>query len=180
MHDKSTRAETQTESLSDRLRGAMRRIAQPITLLTTRDVDGRPYGMAASAVMSVSMEPPSMSVAVNRASSIHPVLTGSRLFCINLLQIAQRELVDDFSRSDRRDSRFASSEWSWGPQDLPYFRSAQAAIFCATDASLDYATHTLHIGLVTDIKMLDDRLPLLWFGGTFAALAEPPTRLSEA
>jgi flavin reductase (DIM6/NTAB) family NADH-FMN oxidoreductase RutF len=127
--------------------------------------------MAASAVISLSMEPPSMCISVNRTASIHSVLADSRIFCVNLLSDNHTGLVDSFSRSDQRDRRFTSSDWRRGPNGLPYLASARAAIFCTSDHTVDYATHTLHIGRVTDLKMRENGLPLLWYDGAYAAMA---------
>lgn len=153
------------------LRRAMRRTAQPITILTARDRQDVPHGIAASAVISISMDPPSMGVSVNRLASIYRVLDDTRAFCINVLHVDQSDLVETFSRSDQRERRFLSTDWARGPLNLPYLRSAQAAIFCTSDRQIDYATHTLHIGSVMNVMTSDDRLPLLWFDGSYAAVA---------
>jgi flavin reductase (DIM6/NTAB) family NADH-FMN oxidoreductase RutF len=159
--------------LAAQFRGMMRRMAQSVTIITTRDANDVPHGMAASAVISVSLEPPSMCVSINRSASMHPILASSRAFCINILQTDQSELVKLFSTSGQRERRFLSADWERGARQLPYLKSAQAAIFCATDVSVDYATHTLHIGRVIDLVTLDDRLPLLWFDGSCAAVSRP-------
>jgi flavin reductase (DIM6/NTAB) family NADH-FMN oxidoreductase RutF len=161
-----------SEELADGFRRVMRGTAQAVTLITSCDADGNPHGMAASAVISLSMEPPSMCISVNRSASIHPVLAASGAFCINLLNADQSSLVEAFSRSDQKDRRFASIDWRRGPEELPYLASARAAIFCRSEYSVDYSTHTLHIGRVTDLKLLDEGLPLLWFDGAYAAMAQ--------
>lgn len=161
------------QDLAAQLRRALRRTAQPITILTSRDSDSAPHGIAASAVISVSMDPPSMVVSVNRSASIHPVLAKTGAFCINVLHTDQSGLVEAFARSDQREQRFLSADWLRGPRDLPYLRSAQAAIFCATELSVDYATHTLCIGSVIEVRTFGERLPLLWFDGAFAGISPP-------
>jgi flavin reductase (DIM6/NTAB) family NADH-FMN oxidoreductase RutF len=159
-----------SQDLADDFRSVMRATAQAVTLITSCDADGNLYGMAASAVISLSMEPPSMCISVNRSASIHPVLAASGAFCINLLNADQSSLVEAFSRSDQRDRRFTSSDWQRGPDGLPYLASARAAIFCRREDSFDYSTHTLHIGRVTELKMLGNGMPLLWFDGAYAAM----------
>jgi flavin reductase (DIM6/NTAB) family NADH-FMN oxidoreductase RutF len=163
---------TNQDLVSD-FRTVMRGTAQSVTIITSSDANGNSHGMAASAVISLSMEPPSMCISVNRSASIHPVLAVVGGFCINLLSADQTDLVETFSRSDQRDRRFTSSEWRRGPSGLPYLASARAAIFCSTDHTVDYSTHTLHIGRVTDLKVLEKGPPLLWFDGAYAAMAHP-------
>ena len=69
---------------ADALRQAMRRVASTVALVTVRH-DTLNHGVAATAVSSVSMEPPSMLVVLNTESSaIAPLLAAGR-FCINYL-----------------------------------------------------------------------------------------------
>lgn len=156
---------SQASELENAFRAAMRRIAATVALVTTRDEQGRPYGVAASSVISVSMDPPSMLVAVNRGASIHPALGLVRRFCVNVLASGQQELLDRFSQSALRDQRFAGNDWQEGPAGLPWLANAPAAVFCEVDRSIDYGTHTIFIGRVRDIAFGSDAQPLVWLGG---------------
>jgi flavin reductase (DIM6/NTAB) family NADH-FMN oxidoreductase RutF len=152
--------------LAAEFRNAMRRIASSVTLVTSLDNDGNPHGMAASAVIPVSMEPPSMLVAANRSSGLHPVLQLSRQFCINLLGENHQDLLLPFSQTSRRSERFASGEWREGNGSLRYLASAPAAVFCHLEQQVDYGTHTLFIGRVTAVRLSDMEIdPLLWYNG---------------
>jgi hypothetical protein len=88
-------------------RDAMRRIASSVMIITSRDVDGQPHGMAASAVIPVSMDPPSMLVAINRDAGLYPVVQRTRRFCVNLLGDDQQHLLAPFSQSALRAQRYA-------------------------------------------------------------------------
>jgi flavin reductase (DIM6/NTAB) family NADH-FMN oxidoreductase RutF len=161
-----------SEELESDFLGIMRASAQAVTLITSCDADGNPHGMAASSVISLSKSPPSMCISINRSASLHPVIDASSVFCINLLMAEQSDLIEAFSKSEFRDRRFGSSDWRRGPKNLPFLASARAAIFCMSDASIDYSTHTLHIGRVMEIKRLNEGLPLLWFDGAYAAIGQ--------
>lgn len=159
-------------TLAADFRNAMRRIASSVTLVTSRDSDRTPHGMAASAVIPVSMDPPSMLVAANRSSGLHPVVLETRCFCVNLLGEAHQELLEPFSQSTRREERFTAGDWQEGPNSLLYLASAPAAIFCELDHEVDYGTHTLLIGRVTGVRLFDaDIDPLLWFNGAGARVS---------
>lgn len=159
-------------NVSDDLRQAMRRLASSVTLVTTLDPDGRPHGMAASAVIPVSMDPPSMLVAANRGSGLHPVVRASGKFCINVLGEAHQDLLPAFSQSSRRHERFASTEWREGIGSLRYLAHAPAAVFCELDQQVDYGTHTLFIGRVIGVRLFDETVdPLIWYNGASATLA---------
>jgi flavin reductase (DIM6/NTAB) family NADH-FMN oxidoreductase RutF len=147
-------------------RDAMRRIASSVSLITTCDAQGAPHGMAASAVIPVSMDPPSILVAVNRSSGLHPVISAKGRFCVNLLADAHHPLLGAFSQSSRRAERFTGGEWSEDCDSLPCLESAPATVSCEVDQRLDYATHTLFIGRVTDVHLAEGCPdPLVWFDG---------------
>lgn len=158
-------------------REAMRRLAASVMIVTSRDEDGQPHGMVASSVISVSMEPASMLVAVNRSAGLYPVLMRSRRFCINLLGDHQHHLLAPFSQSALREQRFQSDDWSdaWSPdaQILPWLPGAPAVIECDLEVSTEYGTHTLCVGRVTRVHCSEAEQgggastarPLVWLAG---------------
>lgn len=158
------------------LKIAMRRMPGAVALITTYDPDGnRPAGLAASAVIPVSMEPPSMLIAINRRSNAHAAIERAGRYCINLLDTTQTALVGLFSSSDMREQRFASEEWRYNDNDdLPYLPTACANIFCEITTTLIHGTHELFIGNVIDIRttMGDGSDPLGWIEGGFARLGK--------
>ena len=103
--------------VSDDFRLAMRKVASSVTIVTTRDAAGMPHGMAASGVIPVSMDPPSMLVAINRSASLHPVLQASRRFCVNVLADHQHHLLAPFSQSGLR--AFGRCSLWFGPRFQP-------------------------------------------------------------
>ncbi len=160
---------------------AMRRIASSVMILTSRDVDGRPHGMAASAVIPVSMDPPSMLVAINRTAGLYPVVQRTRRFCVNLLGDDQQHLLAPFSQSALRAERFRSDDWrdAWSDDvdQLPWLADAPAAVDCAVESTVDYGTHTLFIGRVLNVHCEESTplspSPLVWLAGRRAALHLP-------
>lgn len=154
-------------------RDAMRRMAASVMIVTSRDREGRPHGIVASSVIPVSMDPPSMLVAVNRDASLHPVLLQSRRFCVNLLADRQHHLVAAFSQSALRAQRFRSddwcSAWSTDTERLPWLAQAAAVVDCGVDLATDYGTHTLFVGRVLTVQCAAATarafMPLVWLAG---------------
>ncbi|MGB3740365.1 MAG: flavin reductase family protein [Pontixanthobacter sp.] len=168
----------ETDNRVARLRGALRRLPGPVSLITSCDGAGEPAGMVASAVIPVSMEPPSMLVSVNRDASMHAIITGSGVFCINLLTIAQRAFVAPFSNHAQRDERFDTGNWRY-EAGVPWLPDASACIFCDVRDTKLFGTHELFIGEVGAVKggngsnLGEDRdghldAPLGWMEGDFA------------
>ena len=63
------------ESPAQAFKEAMRRLAATVTIVTAAKGD-ESYGMTMTAVTSLSMDPPSLVICVNRNASLHPVLAG--------------------------------------------------------------------------------------------------------
>jgi flavin reductase (DIM6/NTAB) family NADH-FMN oxidoreductase RutF len=140
----------------------------PVALITTRDIPtGKPAGLAASAIVPVSMEPPSMMICVNRQASAHAVIEASGRFCINLIGPAQTKLVDAFSNSAKRDERFADDAGWSERHGLPYLPSAPAGLFCTVRTTLLFGTHEAFVGEVFDITTNDAEQPVGWLAGAF-------------
>lgn len=165
--------------LSASLKEALRRLASSVAIVTSRDEDGHPHGMAASAVMPVSMDPPSMLVAINRDAGLHPVVRRSGRYCINLLADAQHPLLKPFSQTALREQRFRFDDWrdAWSSADgaLPWLDGAPATIECEVDQTMDYGTHTLFVGRVVHVRCASTGSaapqPLVWLAGQRVPLA---------
>jgi flavin reductase (DIM6/NTAB) family NADH-FMN oxidoreductase RutF len=154
------------------LKAAMRRMPGAVALITTWDPgEDKPAGLAASAVIPVSMDPPSMLVAVNRSASAHAAIERAGRYCVNLLGTTQTALVGLFSSSEMRDRRFASEDWQYR-DGLPYLPTACANIFCEISTTLIHGTHELFVGDVFDIRtgVAEGADPLGWIEGGFARL----------
>lgn len=155
------------EDAISRLKEAMRRVAQTVTVLTTR-CNGTQYGMTASAFTSVSMDPPSIMVAINNQAGFAVPLQERGAFVVNILSADQTELAMAFSdRSLTPEERFSRGVWADHPLDLPYTPKALASLVCTTDHATRYGTHTIFIGKVQDVLLSGDEQPLIWLGGGF-------------
>ena len=99
-----------TGDLAQGFRDAMRRLASTVTIVTTTTDEG-PSGMTATAVTSLSADPPAILVCVNRSASIHAKLELGRRFCISLLSVDHRDLPSAFGGGIDPDKRFDYGSW---------------------------------------------------------------------
>jgi flavin reductase (DIM6/NTAB) family NADH-FMN oxidoreductase RutF len=168
-------SERNAYSCSDSFRASMRATAASVSLLTSRGADGQFYGMAVTSWASLSMDPPSMFVAVNRTASVHAIINSRRHFCLNLMSELNFGILERFSRSDMRDKRFTAEDWAEGPQKLPILRGALASQICTVQGTFDYGTHTIFVGRVDDVILPEasakNPIPLVWMNGSQATLA---------
>lgn len=166
--------ENTTQALLDKFKTSMRAAAASISLLTARDAKGDYHGMAVTSWASLSMNPPSMMVAVNQAASVHRIISESRRFCLNLMCNAQDGILEEFSRSDLRHKRFKADHWRESQLGLPVLRDALSSQVCSVEAAHDYGTHTIFIGRVEEVFVdfpdLKSRQPLIWCNGSRAGL----------
>ena len=171
-----------SQQVTSDIREAMRRLAASVMIITGRDVDGTPHGMVASSVISVSMDPASMLIAVNKSAGLHPVLLRTRRYCINLLSDEQSDLLKPFSTTVLRDQRFKSDRWSDTEHTdsgrLPWLPDASASVECEVEVITEYGTHSLFIGRVrqvhcapTSITSQSITRPLVWLAGQQASLS---------
>ena len=159
------------DTLVSDFRYAMRRLAATVTLVTTSDADGQRYGMLATSVTSVTMEPPMLLVCVSRSAHIHPALMARKRMCINVLLDEQAELVRAFSSSLPHDERFANvdceNHTTFG---LPYLRDAQALFFCEIDQLVEAGTHSVVLARVLESRAIDAVRPMVYVDGRMSHL----------
>lgn len=155
----------------DAFRQAMRGVAGTAHLVTACDKDGAWYGMAATAVSSVSMDPPSLLVCINRDAATRAPIDERGQFCVNVLSEDHQEHCARFGRPDARHSRFHHGEWRV-EGGLPYLADAQAAIFCDVAQRISHGTHVVFIGNVSDIVLPRATVnPLVYLDRNFVSLA---------
>ena len=85
---------------------AMRSLAASVSVISARDATGKTYAMTASSVTSLSIDPPSILVCVNKEASIHDTLVEDVSLCVNILQKNQQEIANLCSSKDLESQRF--------------------------------------------------------------------------
>lgn len=146
-------------------RRAMRTLTSAVTVIST-DRDGRRFGMVATAVTSLSMEPPSLLACVNTSASIHEPLLESGSFCVNILHANQTDIVDAFT-TKKGEERFLAGDWIKGWHAMPCLVGAQANVLCEVEGSYSHGTHRIFVGLVREVLVRQQVNPLLYQDGRY-------------
>lgn len=154
--------------LRDDFRQAMRRLATTVAIVTTGRGDEY-AGMAATAVMSVTADPPTLVVAVNRNASMSPILDAHGWFCVNLLAERHEALVAVFGGAKSGKARFDDGDWTLSTDAPPVLADAAASLVCETTGRFDVGTHTLVVGEVRAIASHPQIDPLIWVDGRVAS-----------
>lgn len=145
------------------------RFATGVTVLTTRDMEGRPVGMTASSLASVSLNPPLLSVCVDFTADMHRALTASGTFVINVLAANQEEISRRFAELPPED-RFTGLSWQESGEGLVLLGGALAHIECERFADFPLGDHTLFVGRVTGGTVCDGE-PLLYYRGGYGGFS---------
>jgi flavin reductase (DIM6/NTAB) family NADH-FMN oxidoreductase RutF len=164
------------ELIREDFRKALRGVASTVNVISTSDARGR-YGMTATAVMSVSLDPPSLVVAVNKAASIHEPLRARKAFCVNVLAESHHYVGKDFEAKPSGADRFETGIWAahQGAEGelagLPYLLDAQSNIFCRLASEFSFGSHTLLVGTVMELRVATGIAPLLYCDGSFGSFS---------
>ncbi len=161
--------------LPDSFRSAMRGLASTVCVVTAQGRDG-PRGMTATAVMSLSLEPPTIAVAINRKASLHAALIEGAPLSIQLLSEDQAELATAFAGGLPPEQRFSVGGWSRDAWGSPLLEDASASLSCVVDQRVEVATHSLLVARVLGVRVAPDARPLLYAHGQFTGLAGPERR----
>jgi len=154
------------------LRLGMRRLAASVCVISTK-ADGRRYAMTASSVTSVSDDPSSLLVCVNREASICPVLALGQPFVINLLSDHQQDVSSLCAGKKEGEERFSQGNWRCSDSGLPYLEGAQVSFFCHVDNdNYQYGTHQIVVGRLDSAVVSDAPVsPLVYLDGSYRQLS---------
>ena len=97
-------------SIQDNFRQAMRRYIYSVSIMSNKDDNGNSNAITVSSVTSISMDPPSLLICINKTSRIHDSLQIGSKFCINLLKKDQEDLSNICSDEESYEKRFKSRE----------------------------------------------------------------------
>ena len=145
----------------------MGRFATGVTVLTVNGPDGRPLGMTASSLASVSLVPPLVSVCVDHKAELHDAMLAAPVFVVNVLESGQEVLSRRFA--DQHEDRFDGVGYHRSPEGLVLLDGALAHLECRRFACHPAGDHTLVIGRVIGGTTGEGR-PLLYYRGGYGAL----------
>ena len=172
-------------------RDAMSRLAAAVSVVTSNGPGGL-SGCTASAVCSVSDEPPMLLVCINRSSRNNAIFKQNGRLCINVLRAAQQNIADVFARSlgdSPAGARFDESAWSLENSGvskhvslpdlsdpakpltkLPALEDALISLDCRITDTAEIGTHTVFYCLVEVARFGLPGAALTYFNRAFHAV----------
>jgi flavin reductase len=128
-------------------REAMSRVPAAVHIVTTDGKAGL-AGLTATAVTSITLEPPMMLFCVNKSSFSAARIIANGAFCINTLAVSQAPLADIFAGRTGQflEQRFTQGEWTKLATGCPALRGAAAVFDCRLAEAKEVMTHFIMIG----------------------------------
>ena len=150
--------------ITNKFRLGMRKFVYSVSVVSNLDKD-KINAITVSSVTSVSLDPPSVVVSVNKKSSIHESLISDSRFCINTLTIDQQDIAEICSDPKRGAER--SKNFELLDEDVPVLRGALLNIICRVDKVFQYHSHSLVVGIVQDVISIENQESLIYQDGTY-------------
>lgn len=173
IHESSIDASASAENF----RNAMRSLAGGVSVITVRRGNDL-SGMTVTSVSSLSVEPATLIVSVNRQASSWPLLQKHGVLGVSILGSHQEDVAKRFSGTGglKGTERFAGSEWISLASGVPLLADALAAFDCEVEHVVERHSHAIVIGRVLDLRVSSGGAALTYWQGQYIALDQTKDR----
>lgn len=155
-------------------RYGMRHFAVGVTIITAANADAR-AGLTATAVCSVTAEPPRLVVFVNKSVAASEIVLASGALCVNVLAGDQEEVAKAFAgmiKDVHGDARFAYGRWGEQVTGAPSLEGALANFDCRVIKVFDESTHHAFLCEVLSTCERNDGEALIYLNGAFRRIPQ--------
>ncbi|MFI0448836.1 flavin reductase [Actinomadura sp. 6N118] len=154
----------------DEFREAMAHLAAAVNIMTTDGPSGR-CGVTVSAVCSVTDDPPTVLVCLNRKSAMHDVFKANGRVCVNVLDGDQQELAMHFAgvTNVSMAERFTWDIWDPG-QQVPVLRDALVTVIGVVKDCKPMGSHSVLFVEIEQVRTRRDGRSLVHFNRSFHRL----------
>ncbi len=156
-------------------RDAMAWLGAAVSVVTTDGAAGR-CGFTASAVCSVTDDPPTLLVCMNRGSDLNATFKSNGVLCVNTLHSDHEALSDAFAGYGEpdMDARFAAVTWSRLVTGSPVLSGAVVSFDCRIVQVAEVGTHSVFFCEPAALHIGPSRGALIYFGRAYHRLPAPP------
>lgn len=152
----------------DLFRDVIGHFTSGVTVLTTRH-QGINFGLTASAVTSLSLEPPMLLVCINQKSGTCHAISNSKVFAVNILHENQGDLAMRFARPNT--DKFKDLDIAYGQLGEPLLHDVLAYLECRVVEEVTGGTHSVLLAEVQNAHA-SSGTPLAYFRGKFGHFQE--------
>lgn len=145
---------------AEEFRSALSQFASGVTVVTTRDANGKRHGITVSSFCSVSLDPPMVLICIEKSTGSHYAFGESGAFVVNILSATQASVSEHFAST--ADEKFGDVEHTLNVDGVPELSEAIATLRCTLRHSLDGGDHSIFVGLVESVDVVGGE-PLIYF-----------------
>ena len=159
---------------ADDHRYGMRHFAVGVTIITSKDGDRR-AGLTATAVCSVTADPPRLVVFVNKNVQACDIVMSSGALCVNVLAGEQEEVAKVFAgmvKEVHGDARFEHGQWGTLVTGAPALENTLASFDCRVIKVFDESTHQAFLCEILATRERNDGEALIYLNGAFRRLPQ--------
>ncbi|MCD7107530.1 flavin reductase [Rhizobium sp. DKSPLA3] len=151
-------------------RSAMAKLGAAVNIITTDGPGGR-TGFAATAVCSVTDDPPTLLVCLNRSASVYDAVTTNRALCVNTLSAGHQTLSQLFGGKTPAAERFATADWSVLTTGAPALDDALVSFDCVIENTVSQGTHDVLFCRVVSTATRTEGPALFYFDRAYHAVS---------
>lgn len=166
--------------LAASFRLAMRQLASGVCLVTHGEGDAR-VGLTATSVASLSAEPPTLVVCINRSASLYARLKRGDAFGVSVLGAQHAEYADRFAARTglKGAERFLEGEWVETAR-VSVLADALATFACEAEEIIERHTHAIVVGRVISAAPRPNEGALLYWRGAYDRIGWSAEEVSRA
>ncbi|WP_181139908.1 flavin reductase family protein [Streptomyces sp. Ru71] len=161
--------DTPTDDTRRQFVAAMGNAATGVTVVATDGPAGR-LAQTVSAMCSVSADPPSLLVCVNRRSPLVAAVRRNQVFSVNVLSTGQAHVSDTFAGRPAAGEPydFGCAHWHRLDSGAPGLTGAAAVFDCRLAEARPLGTHVVLVGSVLASRCTD-LMPLTYHARSYGA-----------
>ncbi|HYK94214.1 MAG TPA: flavin reductase family protein [Thermoplasmata archaeon] len=157
-----------TPSLSTEFRRMMARWATGVSVVTARGAGGD-VGLTVNALLSVTLDPPTLLISLTDSADSTPVIEAAGHFAASFLAAGQRPLSERFAQTLPSPEKFRDVATHRGTTGAPLLTGALGSVECRVVNVFAVRDHHLIVGEVVAIHPGADGLPLLFYHRGYAS-----------
>lgn len=148
-------------------RNAMSMLTTAVNVVTTEG-DAGLHGFTASAVCSVTDNPPTLLVCMNQASRSHGYFVENKILSVNVLGAQHEQISNAFASSKlSSEDRFKLGAWTTLETGSPVLEDALVSFDCEIEQIQDIGTHSVFMCRVVAVKHSQQDESLVYFNRAY-------------
>ncbi|MND73620.1 FMN reductase (NADH) RutF [compost metagenome] len=152
-------------------RNAMALLGGAVSVITTDGAAGR-FGFTASAVCSVTDQPPTLLVCMNRSSHSNVHFKTNGVLSVNVLTAEHQDISGVFANRElTMEQRFAAAHWHTLESGAPLLDEALVSFDCRIAQAHEVGSHTIFYCEILDLKIGESQEGLVYFNRAYHRLS---------